>query len=511
MRPTDGLDRGAHEHPDQIALICGEESITYVQLRDLSCRIAQTLGVHGFRPGDHGAVLAPNDIDGFACALGLMRAGLTWIPLNPYDAIPQVGQLLQRLDADVLFLHSAYREHTDALSEAAPGIREMIIYDTDLDSWLGDAPAEDVSGPGIGDPDAIAAIYPTSGTTGLPRGVMHDNRRFAFFISALSQQVQYDADQPTVFLAAAPLTHVSGRIALATLYRGGTVVILHRPALDTLLDTLERHRVDTTMLPPTVLYAIVDMPGIEQRRFPALRQLIYGAAPMRLDKLEQALKLFGPIMRQGYGQTEAPMLITALPAEEHFVDGKLAPEQRLSSIGRPTSVSTVAILGDDGHELAQGEVGEICVRGEFVMVGYYKDPEATAEVSRGGWHHTGDAGYIDAEGYIHLVDRKKDLIISGGFNVYPAEVERVIGAVPGVAEVAVIGVPDQRWGEAVTAVVVAKPGQTVDEQQIIDHTKATLGSVKAPKHVDVWDVLPRNATGKVLKRAIREHYEQAGA
>ncbi|MEU1181670.1 AMP-binding protein [Streptomyces sp. NPDC005820] len=506
MRPTDVIDRAARAHPDTVSLICGDERVTYQQLYDRSCRVAQALHAHGFTPGMHGGVLAPNDIAGFVCALGLMRAGVTWVPLNPYDAIPQVGLLLERLDADVLFVHSAYREHIDELRDAAPGVREVILYDTDLDDWLGDAPPEDVSGPGVGDPDAIAAIYPTSGTTGLPRGVMHDNRRFAFFINALADEAKAIDDERPVFLAAAPLTHVSGRIALAAMQRGGTVVILHRPGLDTLLDTLEEHEVRSTMLPPTVLYAIVDMPSIE-RRFPALRQISYGAAPIRVEKLKQALELFGPVFRQGYGQTEAPMLITALPADEHMVGGRPAPDQRLSSVGRPTKVATVAILGDDGRELPPGEIGEICVRGDFVMVGYYKDPDATADVSRGGWHHTGDVGYFDPEGYLHLVDRKKDLIISGGFNVYPAEVERVIAEIPGVADVAVIGVPDAHWGEAVTAVVVAKTGETIDVQQIIEHTKATLGSVKAPKRVEVWPSLPRNATGKVLKRTIRQRYE----
>ncbi|MFK0111965.1 class I adenylate-forming enzyme family protein [Streptomyces sp. NPDC091217] len=510
MRPTDAIDRAARAHPDSIALICGDERLTYQHLYDRSCRVAQALHAHGFTPGTHGGVLAPNDITGFVCALGLMRAGVTWVPLNPYDAIPQIGHLLERLDADVLFLHPAYREHADELRKAAPGIREVIVYDTDLEDWLGDAPAEDVGGPGVGDPDSIAAIYPTSGTTGLPRGVMHDNRRFAFFIDALAQEAEDIGDEQPVFLAAAPLTHVSGRIALAVMHRGGTVVILHRPGLDTLLDALEQHKVHSTMIPPTVLYSIVDMPGIENRRFPALRQITYGAAPIRVEKLRQALELFGPVFRQGYGQTEAPMLITALTADEHFVDGRPAPDERLSSVGRPTKVATVAVLADDGHELPPGEIGEICVQADFVMVGYYKDPQATAEAFRGGWHHTGDAGYFDPEGYLHLVDRKKDLIISGGFNVYPAEVERVIAGLPGVADVAVIGIPDAHWGEAVTAVVVAEPGETIDEKQLIEHTKATLGSVKAPKRVEVWPSLPRNATGKVLKRSIRRRYEEAG-
>ncbi|MET8977933.1 AMP-binding protein [Streptomyces sp. NPDC004539] len=508
MRPTDVVDRAARAHPDHVALVCGTERVTYEQLHARSCRIAQALHAHGFPPGTHGGVLAPNDITGFVCALGLMRAGVTWVPLNPYDAVPQIGLLLERFDVDVLFLHPDYREHIGELRAAAPGLREVIVYDTDLDDWLGDAPAQDVTG--VGDPDAIAAIYPTSGTTGLPRGVMHDNRRFAFFVEALADEAADSGGEQDVFLAAAPLTHVSGRMALAAMYRGGTVVILHRPGLDTLLDALERHRVHSTMLPPTVLYAIVDVPGIERRRFPDLRQISYGAAPIRVEKLKQALALFGPVLRQGYGQTEAPMLITALTADEHLVDGRPAPDERLSSVGRPTKVSTVAILDDLGGELPPGDIGEICVRGDFVMVGYYQDPEGTAEAFRDGWHHTGDVGYFDDGGYLHLVDRKKDLIISGGFNVYPAEVERVIAEAPGVADVAVIGVPDARWGEAVTAVVVARAGETVDEQQVIAHTKKTLGSVKAPKRVEVWPWLPRNATGKVLKRSIRERYAQPG-
>ncbi|WP_416969548.1 class I adenylate-forming enzyme family protein [Streptomyces sp. 4F14] len=506
MRPTDALDRAARAHPDRTALVCGAEQVTYRELYDRSCRIARALHAHGFTPGTHGGVLAPNDITGFVCALGLMRAGVTWVPLNPYDAVPQIGRLLERLDVDVLFVHPDYREHLPVLRAAAPRIREVVVYDAELDGWLGDAPPEDVTG--AGDPDALAAIYPTSGTTGLPRGVMHDNRRFAFFLGALADEAAKAGDERPVFLAAAPLTHVSGRIALAAMHHAGTVVILHRPGLETLLDTMEEHAVTSTMLPPTVLYALVDLPGVERRRFPALRRISYGAAPIRVAKLKQALALFGPVLRQGYGQTEAPMLITALGADEHLVDGRPAPDERLASVGRPTEVASVTILDDRGEELPPGEIGEICVRGDFVMVGYYKDPEGTADVLRGGRLHTGDVGYFDDEGYLHLVDRKKDLIISGGFNVYPAEVERVIAEVPGVADVAVIGVPDARWGEAVTAIVVARAGETVDEQRIIAHTKSALGSVKAPKRVEIWPWLPRNATGKVLKRTIRELYEQ---
>jgi acyl-CoA synthetase (AMP-forming)/AMP-acid ligase II len=259
-------------------------------------------------------------------------------------------------------------------------------------------------------------------------------------------------------------------------------------------------------LPPTVIYALLETPGIESRDFSSLRYLMYGAAPMSLDKLRRAIEMFGPVMHQGYGQTEAPGSIAFLRPGDHFVDGKIAPDSRLSACGLPAITNAISIQDDHGQHLAQGENGEICVGGDIVMKGYYKQPDKTAEAIVDGWLHTGDIGHLDAEGFLHITDRKKDLIISGGFNVYPSEVEQVIWSHPSVLDCAVIGVPDEKWGEAVKAVIELKPGQSVSAEDIIALCKDRLGSVKAPKSVDFIATLPRSPVGKVLKKDIRAAY-----
>jgi acyl-CoA synthetase (AMP-forming)/AMP-acid ligase II len=281
---------------------------------------------------------------------------------------------------------------------------------------------------------------------------------------------------------------------------------LTKPDPVALLDSIEKYRVTEFFLPPTVIYRLLDMPGIDQRDFSSLRYLMYGAAPMSVEKLKQALALFGPIMLQGYGQSEAPGAISFLRPGDHYVDGKIASDERLSSCGLPSVFNALAIMDDAGNPLPQGQTGEICVRGEIVMRGYYKDPEKTAQAIVNGWLHTGDVGSLDAEGFLHITDRKRDLIISGGFNVYPGEVEQVLWQHPAVLDCAVIGVPDIQWGEAVKAVVELKPGAVANQQELIAFCKEKLGSVRAPKSVDFVAVLPRSPVGKVLKKDLREPY-----
>jgi len=294
---------------------------------------------------------------------------------------------------------------------------------------------------------------------------------------------------------------------MATL-RGGKVVILPKPDPALLLDAIEKHRVTEFFLPPTVIYVLLDLPGIAERDFSSLRYFLYGAAPMSPEKLRRALKTFGPVMIQAFGQTEAAASISCLRPEEHFVNSDIAPEARLSSCGRPFPFLRVTIRDDDNKALPDGQVGEICVAGDNVMKGYYQDAAKTAETVIGGWLHTGDVGYLDAEGFLHITDRKKDMIITGGFNVYSSEVEGVINSLPAVQDCAVVGIPDDKWGEAVKAVVELSPGKQISEEEIIALCKGKLGSVKTPKSVDFIDRLPRSANGKVQKRDLRDKYWQ---
>jgi acyl-CoA synthetase (AMP-forming)/AMP-acid ligase II len=330
--------------------------------------------------------------------------------------------------------------------------------------------------------------------------------------------VTYPADTYPVNLAAAPMTHTAGALSIPTSARGGKVVIVTRPEPKLVFGIIKKQRVTEFFLPPTVIYRLLSMVSPMKRRlakllkkvdFSSVQYIFYGAAPMSVDKLKEAIRFFGPIMMGGYGQMEAPASISFLRPEEHFkngIGGPLADDTRLQSVGRPLPLVQVEIMDDDNNVLKAGETGEICVRGDLLMKGYYKDPEKTAETIVDGWLHTGDIGHLDNEGYLYITDRKKDMIISGGFNVYPQEVEQVIWSHPAVQDCAVIGVPDEDWGEAVKAVIELKSGQTVDPEQIIKLCKEKLGSVKAPKTVDIIHELPRSHNGKVLKKELRATY-----
>jgi acyl-CoA synthetase (AMP-forming)/AMP-acid ligase II len=317
----------------------------------------------------------------------------------------------------------------------------------------------------------------------------------------------YEANRPPVNLAAAPMTHTSGGLSLPCTARGGTVVVITKPDPPLMLAAIAKHKVTELFLPPTVIYRLLDIPDLNRKvDFSSLKYFLYGAAPMSVDKLKQAIATFGPVMAEAYGQTEAPAGISSMPPDEHFREERLAPDERLSSVGRPNVLTRVEIMNDDGKILTAGETGEICVRGDIVMKGYYKDPQRTAEALIDGWLHTGDVGRLDAEGYLHITDRKKDMIISGGFNVYPSEVEQVLWGHPAVQDCAVIGVPDPQWGESVKAVVELNPGERVSAEELIALCKAKLGSVKAPKTVEFIESLPRSPVGKVLKKDLRASY-----
>ncbi|MGQ0547683.1 MAG: class I adenylate-forming enzyme family protein [Betaproteobacteria bacterium] len=508
MRAIDLFDRGAEAHPDRVCLRSGDAALSYREARAVTQRIAAGLAAEGFAPGAKAAVFSGNDPLAFLCILGLLRAGLVWLPINPRNPVAENAQILAGLDCDVLFYHSEFAAALQDIRRAALAMRRCVCIDGELREWFERFPAEF---PVLDDePSALAAISATGGTTGRPKGVMMSQRNFVAFSEGHEQVL--NRDFPAVYLAAAPMTHVAGRICFPVLKNGGTVVVLARPDPQAILEAIPRYRVTRLFLPPTAVYALLAQPNVREFDYGSLRYFMYGAAPMSVQKLKEAIRVFGPVMTQGYGQTEAPMLVARLTPEEHFKDGRLggelAPDERLASCGRPTPFVRVEIMDDRGRLLPRGETGEIVVRGDIVMQGYYKDPEATAETSRHGWHHTGDIGRFDAEGFLHIVDRKKDMIVSGGFNVYSSEVEQVILALPGVQDCAVVGVPDEKWGEAVKAIVQALPGAALRAEDIVAACRPRLGGVKTPKSVELWPELPRSAAGKVLKRAIRDRYWQ---
>jgi acyl-CoA synthetase (AMP-forming)/AMP-acid ligase II len=359
--------------------------------------------------------------------------------------------------------------------------------------------------------DDVVMLSSTGGTTGMPKGVMNTHRSAQTFCAHFMISCHYGAEDKPVNLAAAPMTHTAGLLSLPCTARGGTVVVVTKPDPAVLLSAIPKYRVTEFFLPPTVIYRLLDIPDLGKKvDFSSLKYFLYGAAPMSVEKLKQAIDIIGPVMMGGYGQTEAPASISFLPPGDHLAAGKVASDERLSSVGRPNPLISVEIMNEANEILAQGESGEICVRGDLVMKGYYKAPDKTAETIIDGWLHSGDIGHIDADGYLHITDRKKDMIISGGFNVYPSEVEQVIWGHPAVQDCAVIGVPDEKWGEAVKAVVELNKDQTVTADELIALCKEKLGSVKAPKTVEFIEALPRSPVGKVLKKDIRQkHWNQA--
>jgi len=349
----------------------------------------------------------------------------------------------------------------------------------------------------------VFAIQATGGTTGFPKGVLITNRSLENTIAGCIASMP--ASKP-VFLAVAPLTHAAGMVMQSVLAQGGCGVLFRKVDKEKILASIARFRISHVFLPPTVIYDLLEYPDVRTFDYSALRYLIYGAAPMSPARLRSAIEVFGPVLCQVYGQTESGLPNTFLSAADHFIDGKIADDRRLGSCGRATAFSKVAIIDERGRVVDRGEVGEIAIRGQGISPGYFNDAKASAEMSINGWHRTGDVGFQDAEGFFHIVDRRKDMIVSGGFNIYSAEVEAALSQHPDVHACAVIGVPDPKWGEAVKAVVELRNGRSLDAPALIAFCKTRIGSMKSPKSIEAIAALPRSPVGKILKRELRKPY-----
>ena len=514
MATIDFFDRCWRCNPTGTAYIQDDRHYSFNEVGELSCRIANALLAAGFPKETKGAIWATNDVPSWSCTLGLWRANMCWLPVGARNSAEENHYVLDAFDCEVLFFQKYFAPVIAGLQPRLPKVKLWICVDGDapevagaiaLASWIKDQPTTRPNVPV--DMDDMVMLSATGGTTGMPKGVMNTHRSLQTFCAHYTISCHYLAAEKIVNLAAAPMTHTAGILSLPATARGGTVVVVTKPDPAILLAAIPKYKVTEFFLPPTVIYRLLDIPDLKAKvDFSSLKYFMYGAAPMSVEKLKQAIDVIGPCMMGGYGQTEAPAAISYLPPDEHFVDGKVASDARLSSVGRPNPLISVEIMSEANIILAQGETGEICVRGDLVMKGYYKAPDKTAETIIDGWLHTGDVGHIDSEGYLHITDRKKDMIISGGFNVYPSEVEQVIWGHPAVQDCAVIGVPDEKWGEAVKAVVELNQGQSVTAEELIALCKDKLGSVKAPKTVEFIAALPRSPVGKVLKKDIRQQY-----
>ncbi|MEN2979764.1 AMP-binding protein [Tistrella bauzanensis] len=515
MRVIDFFDRGAAIAPDREALVSAEHRLTYREVRRLTLRIAASLAARaGGNPDAVGtvAVWSPNHAMAFACLLGGLRAGGIWAPINARGHADDNIDFLATADCRRLFIHSSFAQHLPAIRAGVPTLQDVVCIDQrldgvpSLDDVLAGAVDAEARAPDLRpDPQRIAAYFPTGGTTGRSKAVTLTEQVWSALV-AITHAAMPPVEHP-VYLVAAPMTHAAGAMALPMLAAGAKVVIIDRAEPLEVMQAIDREKVTDLFLPPTVIYGMLGHPRLRDFDYSSLKHFIYAASPMAPDKLAEAIRVFGPVMAQTYGQAEAPMLCTFLsPADHAAAAADPALAHRLASCGRPTLLARVAIMDDNGRLLPPGDRGEIVVRGDLVMAGYHKNPAATEEVSSHGWHHTGDIGWMDDDGYVYIVDRKKDMIITGGFNVYSAEVENVIQGHAAVQNCVVIGVPDPKWGEAVTAVVEPVPGATVTEDELIALCRSRLGPVKTPKSVLFEDHLPRSPVGKILKRAVRDRF-----
>lgn len=488
------------ERPDAPALIVDNRTITFGELDALSSRAAQAFAAAGIGAGDRVAFLDRNGAEFFIAMFGLAKLGAVGVPVNWRLAPPEIAHILADCGAAAVVVGADFFATIEAVEPQLAG-RVIAIGAhprwPDFHDWLQAHPPVD---PGVvtGSDDLVFLMY-TSGTTGLPKGVMLSNANYVCKTSGVERPWRFDAD--TVSLAVMPLFHMAGSgWAFAGLWHGAVTVVLRDVDPVAILDAITTHRVTNMLVVPAVVQFLLDTPGIDAADLSSLRIVVYGASPISDDVLVRGMARFGGVFAQVYGMTETTGSITQLGGDEHR-------PQLLRSCGKPYAWVQIRIVGPDGRDVPSGVVGEVWTRSAQNMLGYWDNPEATAAaLTADGWLRTGDAGYLDSDGYLYLHDRIKDMIVSGGENVYPAEVENVLMTHPGVADAAVIGVPDQRWGEAVKAVVVPSAGADLTEADLIGYARTRLGGFKLPKSVDFVEALPRTPSGKILKRALREPY-----
>jgi fatty-acyl-CoA synthase len=490
----------------RLALVCEDERLTYADVDRASRQAALDLRAAGVQPGDRVALLVANGLEYPVYDVAILRAGAVKIPLNdmlaPADAafpLEHSGARVLVVSPDLAPLGDAARE---TLSTPPPMLTVKPVATLLAEAGEGDGDGDlDVA---IG-PDDFAAIYYTGGTTGKPKAIVHSQRSLA--VNMLATIVEAEIGRDERLLLATPLPHAAGVFTLAALVRGATAVIERKFDVDRILAAIAEHRITWTFMVPTMIYRVLDAPALQRSDLRSLRTILYGAAPIRPDRLAQAIEVFGPAFLQLYGQTECPNFATTLSKRDH-VSTDEKPEI-LTSCGRPCLMVEVTIRDEDGRVLAPGEVGEVCVRAPYTMTGYLDDPDATATRFFGDWLRTGDLGELDDDGYLYLKDRRNDMVISGGMNVYTSMVERVVGECQGVAQAAVIGIPDPDWGEAVHAVVTVR-SPDVTEDEIIAFCRDRLAAYMRPKSVEIVDEMPLTPYGKMDKKRLRApHWEGA--
>ncbi|MEE4300545.1 MAG: long-chain fatty acid--CoA ligase [Pseudomonadales bacterium] len=510
MQLAQTLRRSARLHGERTALVDGDVRYSWRAFEERVARIAGGLRALGIGDGDRVAMLAHNSHRYVEFFFATFWAGGIAVPVNTRWAAPEVRHALDDSGARVLVVDPAHLEAGRAQIAEGAAV-EHLVFAADAEEvaegtthWEALARGETVADANRGYED-VACLFYTGGTTGRSKGVMLTHANLV--TNSMTAMLNMDIRSDTVHLHTSPMFHVAGgaRLFSVTL-AGGTHVVIPRFDVDLFLDVVERERITITIIVPTMLTRLVRHPQLEARDLSSLKLLSYGASPMPEAVLREALaRMPGIRLLQSYGMTELSPVATVLGPEHHVFEGPAAG--RTASAGRPVYNADVMIADPEDRPLPPGEIGEVCVRGPMVMKGYWNLPELSAETLRGGWMHTGDAGYLDDEGFLFVVDRIKDMIVSGGENVYSAEVEDAIHLHPAVAECAVIGIPDEQWGEAVHAVVVPKPGAALTADAVIEHCRRRIAGYKCPRSVEIRDgELPKSGPGKILKTDLRRPF-----
>ncbi len=508
------LTKAARTLPGNLAVAHGPRRLTYAQFDARVNRLANALARLGIGQGDHVALLQYNYPETLESMFACFKAGCAVVPINFRLHPSEYAFIIDHSEAQAVILSEEFNDGVLAIRDRIPRARHLITLAggrgplLDYEALLA---AESTAWADVAvDSDDVAWLFYTSGTTGLPKGAMLTHRNLLAMTMNVYADVYPGLGPADVVLHAAPLSHGSGLYALPNVAKAAANVILESKTFDPerVLATIERCHVTNMFAAPTMVTRMVESPAVERYDHRSLRACIYGGGPMLVADLRAALRALGPCLVQLYGQAESPMTITYLSHQDHVLEGTADQGRRLASAGIARTDVEVEVVGSDGAELAPGEVGEIVTRSDLVMKGYWRNPQATAEAIREGWLHTGDVGYLDEAGYLFILDRSKDMIISGGENIYPREIEEVIIRHPDVREVAVVGVPDKKWGEAVKAIVVATPGTILTEEAVIAWCQDAIASYKKPKSVEFVAELPKNNYGKVLKRELRARYWQ---
>lgn len=496
--------------PDRVAFRHDGRDITYRQTEDALLRWVAVLLKRGLRPGQGVGLLSPNQPEAWLAQTAPALAGGRYTALHPLGSLEDHLHACDEAELRFLFVDPAYGERATELRERSGAVEAVFTFGPSEAGEDMSTACERVSASGRLDrgphgPEDICYLLYTGGTTGVPKAAMLPERAVAAL--AYGTALGWDFPDDIRYLAVAPISHAAGMPILPTLMSGGTVITQRRFDPSAWLRAIAADRATVSLLVPTMIYALLDHPELEGADLSNLETVIYGASPISPSRLAEAIERIGPVFCQLYGQTESAGQGTSMWRAQHDP----ADLHRLASCGTVMPLSRVAVIDDEGQPVPDGLPGEMCIQGPSVMQGYWKQPELTADALRDGWLHSGDVGVHDEDGFFYIVDRKKDMIVTGGFNVFPREIEDVLARHPAVSTSAVIGVPDDKWGEAVTALVVLRPGMRCEAAELIALIREHKGPVYAPKSVEFFDSLPMTAVGKADKKVLRARYWEGRA